>query len=379
MINKVAFRQFKGLRSVDIALSQLTVIVGPNASGKTSILEGIFNLCGSVWSKPPAWTNPYYLAFVYARGGQGDLQITGTSRDDTCSLRATPPTEFHSRDPMRNLPGNATSHWEVKSEVLEKRNNWREITDTDRLRLGAFQANLLQFDASRLALPSYSELARPHVNINGEGLAPALAYVALNQPDRFREIQDRLRQIVPGLKRIRFDKMAANKLEHEIIVVDGVEVPRDVQRSQVQDLIMFDFEDASDVPSIMVSEGTLVGLGLLTVLLGPVRPKVILMDDLERGLHPRAQKSVMRILRELIAEDADLQIVATSHSPFVVDELQPSEVLLATSNATSGTTCANLNDHPEFDRWKDEMLSGEFWSVVGEDWLNTLNGLEQRS
>jgi hypothetical protein len=41
MINEVHFRNFKGLRQVQLGLERFTVLVGPNASGKTSILEGI--------------------------------------------------------------------------------------------------------------------------------------------------------------------------------------------------------------------------------------------------------------------------------------------------------------------------------------------------
>jgi len=32
-------------------------------------------------------------------------------------------------------------------------------------------------------------------------------------------------------------------------------------------------------------------------------------------------------------------------------------------------TIKSLRDHPDFERWKDEMMPGEFWSMVGEDWI----------
>jgi AAA15 family ATPase/GTPase len=44
MIKSASLRNFKSLRNVDIDLERLTVIVGPNASGKTSILEGLYYL-----------------------------------------------------------------------------------------------------------------------------------------------------------------------------------------------------------------------------------------------------------------------------------------------------------------------------------------------
>ena len=40
VIEKVKFRNFKGLRSVDVDLAQFTMIVGPNSSGKSSSVAG---------------------------------------------------------------------------------------------------------------------------------------------------------------------------------------------------------------------------------------------------------------------------------------------------------------------------------------------------
>ena len=47
MIEKASFRNFKSLRHVDVDLERLTVIVGPNASGKSSILRGLLSLARS--------------------------------------------------------------------------------------------------------------------------------------------------------------------------------------------------------------------------------------------------------------------------------------------------------------------------------------------
>src|SRR5437762_14213584 len=46
MIHHASFRNFKALRNVEITFdSRLTVLVGPNGSGKTSVLQGIHFLC----------------------------------------------------------------------------------------------------------------------------------------------------------------------------------------------------------------------------------------------------------------------------------------------------------------------------------------------
>ena len=45
MISKVSIRNFKCLRDVHVDLERFTVFVGPNASGKSSILQALDLLC----------------------------------------------------------------------------------------------------------------------------------------------------------------------------------------------------------------------------------------------------------------------------------------------------------------------------------------------
>lgn len=41
MIHKLILKNFKGIESAELDLERLTVIVGPNASGKTTILQAL--------------------------------------------------------------------------------------------------------------------------------------------------------------------------------------------------------------------------------------------------------------------------------------------------------------------------------------------------
>src|SRR3954466_1104136 len=44
MIQTISFKNFKALRELAISLERFTVLVGPNASGKTSVLQGLDSL-----------------------------------------------------------------------------------------------------------------------------------------------------------------------------------------------------------------------------------------------------------------------------------------------------------------------------------------------
>jgi len=113
-------------------------------------------------------------------------------------------------------------------------------------------------------------------------------------------------------------------------------------------------------------------LGLLTVLMSQGRPDLILLDDIDRGLHPKAQREVVGLLRTILDQNPELQIVATTHSPYLLDHLRPEEVRLTTLGDDGTVSVAGLTDHPDFDKWKDEMAPGEMWSLFGEKWVGEL-------
>jgi predicted ATPase len=133
--------------------------------------------------------------------------------------------------------------------------------------------------------------------------------------------------------------------------------------------IVVDMAGASDIPAHLVSEGTLITLGIVTVLMSDPSPEVVLLDNLDQGLHPRAQKELIGLLRKLMQQNPKLQILATTHSPYLLDHLDPKEVRLTVADEQGEAHCAKLTDCPDFAKWKDEMTPGEMWSVLGEEWV----------
>ena len=110
-------------------------------------------------------------------------------------------------------------------------------------------------------------------------------------------------------------------------------------------------------------------LGLLTVLLGPAPPRILLLDDIEHGLHPLAQKQLVEVIRAILQQYPDLQILATAHSPYLLNFLTLSRCESWRPAPTVYARCGRLTDHPKFATWKEEMAPGEMWSLFGEKWL----------
>ena len=132
--------------------------------------------------------------------------------------------------------------------------------------------------------------------------------------------------------------------------------------------LLLDTSSADRVPAPLISEGTVLVLGLLT-LLWTARPRLVLLEDVERGLHPAALAELVKQLRMLQQRDPGLQFVMTSHSPYLVDAFAPEEVWLMALGDDGAARTARLTEHPDFERWRGMMNPGEFWSTVGEAWV----------
>jgi hypothetical protein len=205
--------------------------------------------------------------------------------------------------------------------------------------------------------------------MDGGGLASVLAYLKLSQDETFAEIELALKQVVPTVRRIRIERASVEQTAIRTISLDEQrhEVPE--KRTLWGNKIVLDMRGAKGISADAAGEGTIMALGLLTVLMGPTKPRLVLLDDIELGLHPAAQGKLIEVLRKIQARDPELQIIATSHSPFILNYLDPKEVRMTFLAENGFARCEKLTAHPEFGRWKDLMSPGEFWSTVGESWL----------
>ncbi len=337
MISKVSIHNFKCLRDVRIDLERFTVFVGPNASGKTSILQGL-DLLSRAFRDTQAF-NDGLVSQVMSRGATDAVELIVESGGQCfrySSARLSPGNGVPGAGAAREIAADFDSPAWMLSDSIGG--------NTLHLPLSV----LLRLEASKLI---FSAPCFPDPTImapDGTGMHTSLASMALNDPDSWQALQADLRRIIPTIRRLRHTKTP----------IDPSKPPS----------LLFDVLGADSLPADQVSEGTLLVLGLLTALHGSDRPSLVLLDDMDRGLHPRAQKDLVTLLRGLLDTKPGLQIVATTHSPYLLNWVQANEVRM-TCLQDGATLCAPLEDHPKFEKWKDEMSSGEMWSLFGEKWL----------
>jgi predicted ATPase len=243
-------------------------------------------------------------------------------------------------------------------------------------------ALLLALSPEMLGAPSVSKEVVPTLDASGRGLASVLAQLKLAETDRFQRIVDRLRTVVPIFRGIGFQRVAASETVPRVIRVEDRQIELSDTVTVIQDGLVFDFADADKVPAALVSDGTLLTLGVLTALEildrerdpvtagGVVHPpvEVVLVDDIDRALHPRAQRQLVDALRAALDATPNLQILATSHSPYLIDALRPEEVVVMGRDPGGVIAAKRLSDFPD-ERLRRMLSTGELWMSEGDGWV----------
>lgn len=371
MFQSAIYQNFKSLANVRLSFERLTVVVGPNGSGKTSVLQGLdllSKLC--LKNAQDVFADQRELGSLFRRHADSPLILTGCAPgDSSLRFRATPPGSKNDQNPLLQVIQEKFNSWQLDVHMRSGRQSSWQLATTSQLKPDFGSTAFLRLNPARMVGSSYSDLAIPNLQSDGSGLASVLAYLALTHPELFRDLQDEFRRLIPGAIRVRFERVPVTRVESESIAVDGDRLTRQVRKEYIGESIVFDFVGAENIAASFASEGTVVALGLITALLGPNRPNVVLLDDIEQGLHPLAQEKLVMFLRKILECDPNLQIIATTHSPFVLDCLRPEEVRVAYQREDGVTACASLQDNPDFENWKAEMKPGEMWSMFGESWV----------
>jgi energy-coupling factor transporter ATP-binding protein EcfA2 len=156
--------------------------------------------------------------------------------------------------------------------------------------------------------------------------------------------------------------------EFRVVLREPGEVPADVTSlAMARNLAL----EGRAVPRMVTldqaSAGEEMMLGYGARLIFADRPfDVVLVDESEQHLHPQWHMKLPEIMRTAAPT---AQFFFTSHSPYMVDQFAAHEVFLLNSTK-QGIVCARLDQHAEFEKWKNTLRTGEFWSYAGERWVN---------
>jgi predicted ATPase len=383
-----------GSAGVEIDLQPLNVLIGPNASGKSNLIEAL-----GVLRAAPTDLAAYFRerggANEYIRRGAGSsgiarieasldyryftadllqhhLSFSGSAQRLTVfreriGAYALPDSELEPPfGPVYSFNGDSGEISSYDVETRERR--WISLpSGTVRL-----DQSILSQRRDPLAFPEITTLAAEYERIQlyqewtfGRRSRARLATGA-DMPTDF------LLPDASNLGLILHDLMQASEtrntlLKHLKLFYDTAEfIPTKILSGAVQ--LFIDEGGSGLVPAMRLSDGTLRYLSLLAILCHPSPPPLICIEEPELGLHPDIVPSVVDLLKEATQRT---QLVVTTHSDALVSALsdQPDSVIVCEAGI-DGTSLRRL-EGDGLASWLDTYALGDIWrmgEIGGNRW-----------
>ncbi len=378
MITQVDIKNFKAIREGTVNLTPVHLLIGPNDSGKTSILEAIAAICRSVDHDASnsflgRWQGRELVNSASTESlAEIGLEIADGSAKYSYRIRAEFTDSGHQvlwnsavarvddmnfptlADRTHTLSDYARRHsdWRVEAE---KRPGWPVALEISKAIGGCWY---LRWNARNLSLPTaLNPERRFRVEGNGFGL-PTLIDDLLNYDrDNFAALEREFIQIFPQVRAISLVQQQGFNSP-----VDQSEETLALQPSAGKQVVFRLKNTDRDLPASQAAEGMLYILGYLALMYLPHPPRVLLIEEPENGIHPNRVGDIVRILRRLVERHPQTQIVMSTHSPYLVDAFMPEEVTWCRRNAVGEVVLTRLDNLPEVERSMRVFSLGEIWT-----------------
>jgi predicted ATPase len=306
IFTSIQYLNFKILRDATLPLGPFTLLVGPNGSGKSTALQA--------------------LQLAAQRGGfsYSRLQTLGSNQA-----------------PQMFLTGE-TERLHVTFDINGSI-DFREASPSFANALTA--SRFFAFDPATLGWP-YGLQPNVELGPNGQNLVVVIDHLRDRDPERFEKLNVDLSRWLPEFDRILFDTPAQGTREILLRVAGSTHRIR-----------------ASEL-----SHGTLFALALLCLANLSELPPFVAIEEPDRGIHPRMLRRIQDALYRLTSPQeygdsrAPVQVVATTHSPFLLDLYRdhPEQIVIA-ERKPDGGHFSRLSDRKDIDRLLGDASLGDLW------------------
>jgi len=123
--------------------------------------------------------------------------------------------------------------------------------------------------------------------------------------------------------------------------------------------LVLEYQGGLKIPSWMASDGTLCLLALTLPAYIPDMQGIYLIEEPENGIHPRAVETVFQSLSSVY----DAQLLLASHSPVILGCAQPDSILCFAKNQEGATDVVSGMNHPRLQEWKGSTNLGVLFAA----------------
>lgn len=389
LMSRIKIQNFRSLADVELELTPLTVLIGPNGGGKSNFLD-LFDLMAE------AAAGRLGEAIAH-RGGYTSIAHKGADYEETLfAFRFEPSGVFKDEkyDLQYDIDLTPVSNYvTVKSETVSRFGDERE---------GSYYLNRIHEHTGIFLDQKYDkddEFSKsPRFHEIGLRNAAELAIAQVKNMDAFSTL-NKLRDVISEwIVYYPFDVGPQSQIRMPQFIRSGLKLARDgsnlasvlheihsrhpkVWRELEETLLTANekfhrlavlaeggdgkifirwwekpYEKGSGFSVNLLSDGTLRLLALLALFMSPEPPPLICIDEPEIGLHPEW----IELLAEVIQDASErTQIIVSTHSAEFVSKMNPGDVVVV-ENEEGQTTMKRLHED-KLSKWLKDYQLGELW------------------
>ncbi len=378
MITQIEAKNFRCLRDVRQSLGAFHILVGPNATGKTTFFD-VFALLGRLVStglEAAISERTHNLADLFwgKSGTQFDLAIEAKIPDSQRLTQAFEKIRYEVTIGMDSMSRETAILAErvlligpqLKRLVVSKDDEkydhfYPEVSEpiehhsTLSFKLGSQRSALgnLPEDDSQFPVSVWFK------NLLTTGIQPfILNSRIMRQPSppgqqrRFKPDGSNLPWMIEWLHKQAFENYQ-DWISHLQTALDDLEEIYTVVRPEDRHrYLVMRYRGGLEVPSWMISDGTLRVLALTLPAYLPHLSGIYLVEEPENGIHPRAVETIYQSLSSVY----DAQVLLATHSPVILSTAKLQEILCFAKEGA--TKIVSGNQHPALKHWKGETNLG---------------------
>lgn len=374
-------KNFKAVQdSGYVAFTPLTVFIGNNGSGKSSLIEGLWNFrdvsqddlvevmegfhgyesirygglsrnlvsLGTSGGRRSRCDDPisFEVEGHYANGLYAVETVVGLREDKQVFISREQVTvgklEF-----TRNGEGHVKLKGRAQNRVklapgLRIDHGLSIIHEIPYLGKITSDWQLLKLDPGAMGEPTleYPKTRQGELNQDGTNIAEYLKGLSENDPSAFNGIVETLKYVLPYARDLKPAPFPGQEQKIYLEMNEGEFI----------------------VPSFLLSTGTLRLLGMLALLRHPHPPPLIVIEEIENGLDPSTLSLLVEEIRNAV-EAGKTQVIATTHSPYFLDLLDMSQIVFVERVDGKPPTFIRPADQESLREWSKKFSPGQLYTM----------------
>jgi predicted ATPase len=408
MISRIQVLHYRVLKYVDVKLSNFLILVGPNASGKSTFLD-VLNLIKNVLNESPRAAverrASRFDELIWKQQGNNfeiaiDIEIPkdiqGKLKDKDFSLVryeislqsdnkkgviiggenlwlikeglvSSSNDSNKSKDQMMLFPRDLEEPEFVVSPRRRTPTGWRKVISksaqgNDYFKSETTDWNIIykfgQLKASLARMPEDEERF-PVALWTKNTLMEGIQFLQLNssmmrwpcRPDLPVAFQTDGSNLPKVIQYLRKEEPKAYALWIKHIQTALPEIKKIEVKEKPEDRFLYlnvQHKNGTELPSWVISDGTLRLLAQTIIAYLPERNRIYMIEEPENGLHPLAIESVFQSLSSVY----DNQIILATHSPAILRLAEPQQILCFSKTDSGAVDIVRGEDHPKLRDWK---------------------------